>query len=88
MYECIYKTCRKWKNVSFCILVSDKSKHDLATYIHLSKWWFKAYTNINSASLWKPKKTSHLPRNICDNCDNIAIVNKEVSGLGMLCNKF
>ena len=38
MYECMCKTSTKWKNIIFCILVSDKNTHDLATYIYISRY--------------------------------------------------
>ena len=49
----------KMEKIIFCILVSDKNTHDLATYIHLSIWLFKAHKvvqstqSINSGSLQK-----------------------------------
>ena len=56
---CTCKPVQNGKNISFCILVSDKNTHDLATYIHLSIWLFKAHKvvqstqSINSGSLQK-----------------------------------
>ena len=38
------KPVQNGTNISFCILVSDKNTHDLATYIHLSKWPLKVHT--------------------------------------------
>ena len=33
MYECCVKPVQNGKNISFCILVSDKNTHDLAIYV-------------------------------------------------------
>ena len=55
MYECMCKTCTKSKKHKFLFLVSDKNTHDLATYIHLSIWLFRAHTppSINFGSRQK-----------------------------------
>ena len=58
MYECMRKTRTNWKKYKFCILVSDKKEHDLATSLdmmYISRHGCSKHSppSINSGSLQK-----------------------------------
>ena len=57
---------------SFCILVSDKNTHDLATYIYTSLDMVVQSAHHPVLILVAAKETCHLPRNICDYITTVA----------------